>query len=125
MCIDYGELDIARWLIGRGMDVNVRAATDTDGFGGHTPLFSAVVSFAYYVRAKYARPKPADDPFADLLLEHGADVNARASLRTRIHSDVMREYRDVTPLGWGERFHDRDMVSQPAMALIAQHGARA
>src|SRR5687767_1450376 len=47
MCIDYGELEIARWLLDRGMDVNVRGAVDADGFGGHTPLFSAVVSFAW------------------------------------------------------------------------------
>lgn len=122
MSIDYGELEIARWLIERGMNVNARAAIDADGFGGHTPLFSAVVSFAYYVRAKYARPKPTHDRFAEVLLGHGADVHARASLRTGIHSDVVREYCDVTPLGWGQRFHDRDMVSQPAMILIARHG---
>jgi hypothetical protein len=122
MCIDYGELEIAQWLLDRGMDVNVRAATDTDGFGGHTPIFSAVVSFAYYVRAKYASPKPDRDRFAELLLNRGADVNARASLRTRIHSDVVHEYRDVTPLGWGERFHDQDLVSWPALRLIALHG---
>ena len=40
MCVDYDELEIARWLIGRGMDVNVRAAVDADGFGGHTALSS-------------------------------------------------------------------------------------
>ena len=42
MCIDYGELEIAQRLLDRGMDVNVRAATDADGFGGHTPIFSTV-----------------------------------------------------------------------------------
>jgi hypothetical protein len=122
MCIDYGELEIARWLLDRGMDVNVRAAIDADGFGGHTPIFSAVVSFAYYVRAKYASPKPDRDRFAELLLNRGAEVNARASLRTRIHSDVVHEYRNVTPLAWGEHFHDQDLVSRPAIRLIALHG---
>jgi len=38
MCIDYGEMEIAQWLLDRGMDANVRAATDADGFGGHTLL---------------------------------------------------------------------------------------
>jgi hypothetical protein len=122
MCIDYGDLDTAQWLIDRGMDVNVTAATDEEGFGGHTPLFSAVVSYAWYVRSKYAKPKPDRDRFAELLFEHGAHPNARASLRTRIHSDVVHEYRDVTPLRWGERFHDQALVSRPAMRLIAQHG---
>src|SRR6185295_15309229 len=37
LCVDYDELEIARWLIERGMDVNVRADVDPDGFGGHTP----------------------------------------------------------------------------------------
>jgi hypothetical protein len=52
---------------------------------------------------------------------HGADPNARPSLRTSIHSDRVHEYRDVTPLSWGERFHDPELVSRPAM-LVAQHG---
>jgi hypothetical protein len=37
----------------------------------------------------------------------------------------MHEYRDVTPLEWGERFHDQSFVSRPAMRLIAEHGGRA
>ena len=124
LCIDYGDLDTAQWLIDRGMDVNVTAAVDDDGFGGHTPLFSAVVSFAWYVRSKYAKPKPDRDPFAELLFEHGANPNARASLRTNIHSDRVHEYRDVTPLSWGERFHDQELVSRPAMRLVAKHGGQ-
>jgi ankyrin repeat protein len=104
MCVDYGELEIAAWLLDHGMDANVRAAVDTDGFGGHTPLFSAVVSWDYHVRAKYASPKPVRDSFAELLVSRGADVNARASLRTRILSEGVREYRDVTPLGWENAF---------------------
>jgi ankyrin repeat protein len=122
MCIDYGELEIATWLLDRGMDANVRAAIDADGFGGHTPLFSAVVSYACYVSAKYASPKPDRDAFAELLLDRGADVNVRASLRSRLYGNEPHDYRDVTPLGWGERFHDQDLVSRPAMRLIEQHG---
>jgi hypothetical protein len=43
--LDYDELEIARWLLKRGMDVNARAAVDADGFGGHTALFGSVVSY--------------------------------------------------------------------------------
>jgi hypothetical protein len=124
MSIDYGELEIARWLLDHGMDVNVRAAVDAEGFGGHTPIFSAVVSYAWYVGSKYASPKPDRDPFAELLLERGADVNVRASMRSRLHSDVMHEYREITPLGWGTRFHDQDLVSRPAVRLIAHKGGQ-
>jgi hypothetical protein len=106
------------------MDVNVRAATDAQGFGGYTPLFSAVVSYTYLVRSIYARPKPDRDPFAELLLDRGADPSARASLRTRVHSEVIHEYRDVTPLGWGARFHDQALVSKPAMKLMAERGGQ-
>jgi hypothetical protein len=93
---------------------------DADGFGGHTALFSSVVSYAWYVRSKYASPKPDDDRFARLLLDAGADPNARASLRSTIHSDTLHEYRDVTPLSWGERFHARELVSLPAMRFVAE-----
>jgi hypothetical protein len=34
----------------------------------------------------------------------------------------MHEYRDVTALTWGERFHDRAFVSRPALGLIAERG---
>jgi hypothetical protein len=122
MAIDYGEIEIVEWLLDRGMDVNVRAAVDADGFGGHTPLFSAVVSYWYYVRSKYASPKPDDDAFAELLLARGADPNARASLRSRMHDEVVHEYRDVTPLAWGRRFHDQQLVSRPALRMIQQAG---
>ena len=103
------------------MDVNTRAAIDSEGFGGHTPLFSTVVSYAYYVQSKYAAPRLKDDPFARLLLDAGADPNARASLRKRIHeNDWLHEYVDVTPLEWGQRFYAQELVSKPAMRLIAE-----
>jgi hypothetical protein len=124
MCIEYGELAIAEWLLDRGMDVNVRAATGADGFGGYTPLFSAVVSYTWYVRSKYARPKPDRDRLAELIITRGADPNARASIRNRIHSDIVHEYRDVTPFEYGDRFHDQDLVSKPAMGLIARRQGR-
>ena len=92
-----------------------------DGFGGHTPLFGSVVSCAVLCG------RQRDASFARLLLERGADPNARASLRKRLPfaADAsLHEFRDVTPLGWGERFHDRGWVSGSAMRLIAERGGR-
>ena len=125
MCCDYDELEIALWLIAKGADVNARAAVDGDGFGGHTPLFSSVVSQPNFWM-NYGRGGPKVAPFTALLLQHGADPNARASLRKQLHPgygpDVMHEFRDVTPLSWGRRFHRKVFVSEPAMKLIEQAG---
>src|SRR5207245_1067807 len=73
-----------------------------------------------------------DAAFARLLLDHGADPNVRATLRNRLRAGAdlsVHEYRDITPLSWGQRFHDpalashdKGMVSQAAMRLIAERG---
>lgn len=128
MCIDYDEIEIARWLLERGMDPNTKAAVDADGFGGHTALFATVVSQPNYWMNFKQQPQAA--PFAELLLEHGADPNVRASLRKKMHpgyaprfdTENTHEYRDVRPLGWGRQFHARVFVSEPAMRLIEEHG---
>jgi ankyrin repeat protein len=125
MCCDYDELEIARWLIGKGADVNARAAIDGDGFGGHTPLFSTVVAQPNFWM-NYGKGGPKVAPFTELLLAHGANPNVRASLRKQMHPgygpDVMHEFRDVTPLSWGRRFHRQIFVSEPAMKLIEEAG---
>ena len=126
MCVDFDEIEMARWLIAHGADVNAKAEIDADGFGGHTPLFGSVVSQSYMCR------RQQDAEFARLLLDHGADPNARASLRKRMRfvpDESMHEYRDVTPISWGERFHGpgsagHTWISQPALQLIAERGGR-
>jgi hypothetical protein len=124
MCVDFDEMEIARWLIAHGADVNARAQVDADGFGGQTPLFGCVVSQAYLCGLQ------RDAEFARLLLDRGANPNARASLRKQLRfvpDESMHEYRDVTPLAWGKRFynpgsHGHSWVSEPAMRLIAERG---
>lgn len=128
MCVDYDEIEIARWLLKRGMDPNTRAAVDADGFGGHTALFATVVSQPNFWMNYLGQPKAA--PFTELLLEHGADPNVRASLKKRLHPgyaprfdvDKTYEYRNVTPLGWGVLFHAKVFVSEPAMQLLREQG---
>jgi hypothetical protein len=126
MCADYDEIEIARWLIDRGMNVDQPATVDSDGFGGHTALFSTVVT---QPSSLMKNPGPAPDaPFTRLLLDHGANPNARASLRKEVHPGYevpgMHEYRDVTPLSWGERFHFKMLVNTAAMRLIEERGGR-
>ena len=128
MCADYDEIEIARWLLERGMDPNVKAAVDADGFGGYTPLFATVVSQPNFWMNYLKQPQAA--PFTQLLLDHGADPNIRASLRKKLHpgyaprydTDTTYEYRNVTPLSWGRQFHAKVFVSAPALHLIEEKG---
>jgi hypothetical protein len=119
IAVDCDEIEIARWLLARGADVDARAAVDGEGFGGHTALFGCVVTQP--IRLRHS------DEFARLLLDQRASPNIRASLRKRlrfVEDETMHEYRDVTPLAWGERFHDQSFVSRPAMQLIRERGGR-
>jgi hypothetical protein len=112
-------------LLDRGMDPNVRAAIDADGFGGYTALFSTVVSQRNFW-VNYGKGQPDEARFTRLLLDRGADPNVRASIRARLEEGhgggPVREYRDVTPLGWGEQYHARIFVSRESLRLIETRG---
>ncbi len=126
MAVDYDELEIARWLLAQGMEVDTPAAVDADGFGGHTALFATVVSQPnFWVNHNHTPDLAA---FTRLLLDHGADPNARASLRKQLHpgygEESLHEFHDVTPLAWGRQFHRQIFVSREAMRLIEEAGGR-
>jgi len=130
LCADYDEIEIAQWLIEKGMDPNVRSAIDEEGFGGYTALFCTVVSQPNFWMNYQGHAQLA--PFTKLLLENGADPNIRGSLRKQLHPgygprfDVTKayEYRNVTALSWGRQFHAKTFVSEPAMELIIEYGGK-
>ena len=77
LAIEFDDLEAAAWLLDRGADPNARAAIDGDGFGGHTPLFHAVVSLGRRDDAKArllldrARTETPARPFASSSPRHG------------------------------------------------------
>ncbi|MBI3832207.1 MAG: ankyrin repeat domain-containing protein [Planctomycetes bacterium] len=117
LAIEYDELEMASWLLERGADANAQAARDGAGFGGHTPLYHCVVSLGR-----------RDDAKARLLLDRGADPNARATFRKQLrhmgHPDKekMHEFHNVTPIGYARQFQEPKWVSADAVNLIAQRG---
>ena len=74
----------------------------------------------------YGNGQPDEARFTRLLLDRGANPNVRASLRHRLEEGhgggPMHEYRNVTPLGWGEQFHARIFVSREALRLVEARG---
>jgi Ankyrin repeat len=121
----FDELEIGEWLLARGMDPDVRSAVDDEGFGGYTALFSTVVSQRNFW-VNYRKGQADEARFTRLLLDRGSDPNVRASLRAQLEEGhgggAAREYRDVTPLSWGEQYHARIFVSRESLRLVEAHG---
>ena len=121
----FDELEIAAWLLDRGMDPDTPSAVDADGFGGYSALHSSIVSQrGFWVN--YGKGEPDEARFTRLLLDRGANPNVRASLRHRLEEGhgggPLHEYRNVTPLGWGEQFHAPIFVSREALRLVEARG---
>ncbi len=68
----FDELEIAEWLLDRGMDPDARSAIDADGFGGYSALFSTVVSQRNFW-VNYGKGQPDEARFTRLLLDRGAN----------------------------------------------------
>jgi ankyrin repeat protein len=121
----FDELEIAEWLLDRGMDPDARSRGEADGFGGYTALFSTAVS-QHNFWVNYGKGQPDEARFTRLLLQRGANPNIRASLRAQLGEGhgggPLREYRDVTPLAWGEQYHAQIFVSRESLRLIESHG---
>jgi ankyrin repeat protein len=110
LAIDFDEEDVFNLLIAQGADVNARAKIDAEGFGGHTPIFNAVVSHG-----------KRQGSMARKLVERGASVTARTSLRKFLDwCETPRWHiaREVTPAEWGRTFPDKGWVNAEALELV-------
>jgi ankyrin repeat protein len=120
LALEFDDIDVARWLIEQGADVNARAAIDAEGFKGHTPLFHTVVNLASGMGLD-------DDSKARLLLDHGADPNARATFRQEdmFHGNTPSDaLHDITAVGYARRHPDERCVNAPALAAIIERGGK-
>lgn len=115
LAIDFDEREIFDWLIQQGSDVNASAVIDQEGFGGHTPLFNAIVSDAY------VNGRQRDGYMGRRLLELAADINVRVNLRKFL------DWRDkpgwhikqnVTALEWASDFPEKGWVSKEIVHMI-------
>jgi hypothetical protein len=115
LAIDFDEREIFDWLLEQHSNVNAPALVDQEGFGGHTPLFNAIVSDAY------VNGRQRDGYMGRRLLKSGADVNIRVNLRKFL------DWRDepgwhiklnVTPLEWARDFPERGWVSKEIVHMI-------
>ncbi|MCX6379167.1 MAG: ankyrin repeat domain-containing protein [Armatimonadetes bacterium] len=117
LAMEYDDRTIARWLLERGADPNAHARVDSEGFGGHTPMFHAVVSLGDRSDAK-----------ARLLLAHGAEPNARATFRKQLQDmgdsekERMTVFHNATPIAYARQYQEQGWVCEPALTAIAAAG---
>ena len=115
LSIDFDEREIFDWLLEQGAAVNAAATIDNEGFGGHTPLFNAIVSDAYVCG------RQRDAYMFKRLLDLGADLTVRVNLRKYL--DWREEpgwhiAQNVTPLEWAADFPERSWVNREAISII-------
>ena len=119
VAVELVDVRGAEWLLAHGADPNARAAADPEGFGNHTPLYHAVVSLGR-----------KNDAIAPLLLRYGADPNVRSTLRKQLRDmrepeqEAMREFHDVTPIGYARAYIEPAWVNEPAVAALEAAGGR-
>ncbi len=113
--VEFDDLESVVWLLENGADPSVRAGVDADGFGGQTPLHHTVVC-----------GRKTD--CARILLEHGANPNARATFRKQLadmgepEKEGMFEFHDASPIAYARGYQAPEFVNEAAVEAIARAG---
>ena len=114
LAIDFDEEEVFDLLLAHGAGVDARANRDAEGFGGHTPIYNAVVSHGKH-----------QGSMALKLLEQGASTTVRASLRKFLDwCETPRWHKapNVTPADWGRTFPEKGWVNAQALRLLESAG---
>ena len=117
LAIDFDEDELFELLLAHGADVNAQANVDAEGFGGHTPIFNAVVSHGRHQGSMARR-----------LLERGASTAARASLRKFLdwcETPRWHQVLNVTPAQWAQTFPEKGWINTEALGLVQSTGSEA
>jgi hypothetical protein len=115
LAIEFDELEIFDLLLAQGADVNAAALTDADGYGGHTPLFTAVINISV------ACGRQRDASIARALLDRGAAPGHRATLGKFLdwcENPRWHVASEVTPADWGRGFPEKGWVNVEALQLL-------
>jgi hypothetical protein len=103
ICAEFNSIRCARVLLENGADPNARADQDSDGLGGHTPIFHAVNSIFNYCR-----------PTMEVLADAEADLNIRVNALLWGESMTWETVvYDITPISYSQcglyrQFHRRE-----------------
>lgn len=114
LATELNDLPMMQMLLEEGADPNARTYPVRRDGNGHTPLFHTVVSYT-----------AEDATRAQLLLDHGADVSIKASIRKRLrYMDNARleqpmEFSKVDVHGYAEGFPVRYWVSEASLKLLS------
>lgn len=111
MAVEFCDVEMARWLLEHGADVNAPTGTDRDGFGGWTPLFHAMATLHV--------PRHFPD-MAELLLERGADPAVRASIRKPTAEGGETTWKDVTAADYARQFVEPGLVNHDALQRVSR-----
>lgn len=121
VCAEFNSVRCARLLLDAGVDVDVKAKIDNDGFGGQTAVFHAVNSNHNYCR-----------PMLEILLDAGASLDVRVKgLVWGPGADWETLILDVTPISYAQcglyaQFHrdEGDVYSNLALLYEKRYESR-
>jgi Ankyrin repeats (3 copies)/Ankyrin repeat len=89
---EFGQAEVARWLLDIGADVNAPALIDSDGLGGQTPIFHSATQGGNL-----------GIDLVRLLLSRGADLNVRCRLPGHYENPEEKMF-EGTVLEYARRF---------------------